>query len=113
MSGSWKVWAAGLGLAGALVAPAAQAGNWWVQIGVPVPGVTVVGPPPVYVAPPPAYYPPPVVYVPPRAYAPPVAYAPPPYYGPPWVVGHWDHGRGHWRRWHEHRHWDHDQDDDD
>ncbi len=96
----------GLGLAAAALAPSAHAADWSVAVGIGLPGVVVVSPPPAYVSPPPAYYVP-------RAYVP--GYYPPPrYYQPPTVIGYWHRGDGDYYRHREwHRHYRHDDDDDD
>lgn len=111
---AWR-WSAAtaLGLAGLVLAGAAQARDVTWSVGLGAPGAQViVGNAPVYVVPPvvvhapPRYHPPPRYYGPPaRVYhAPPVYYVPPPavhyrpqpiYYGPP------AHFRGHG---HKHRH---------
>jgi hypothetical protein len=95
----------GLGLAAAVLAPSVQAHDWSVAVGIGLPGVVVVSPPPAYVSPPPVYYVPPE-YVP--GY-----YAPPRYYRPPTVIGYWDRDRDYYRHreWHRH-HYRHDADGD-
>ncbi|HEY6922625.1 MAG TPA: hypothetical protein VI653_04090 [Steroidobacteraceae bacterium] len=96
----------GLGLAAAALAPSAYAADWSVAVGIGVPGVVVVSPPPAYVAPPPTYY------VPPPE-APGYYYPPPRYYRPPTVIGYWDRDRDYYRHreWHHHHHHYHDDDD--
>ncbi len=92
----------GLGVASATLAPNAKAADWSIGVGIGLPGVVVVSPPPEYV-PPPRYYAPAPVYVP--GY-----YGPPRYYRPPVVIdedGYYRH-----REWHHHHH-HHDNDDDD
>jgi hypothetical protein len=98
----------GLGVAAAALAPSAHAADWSIGIGLGVPGVVVVSPPPAYVvAPPPRYYVPPS-YVP--GYYPP----PPGYYQPPTAIGYWDRDGDYWRHreWRHHHH-HHDDDDED
>jgi hypothetical protein len=95
----------GLGLAAAVLAPGAHAADWSVGVGIGLPGVVVVSPPPAYGPPPTGYYVPPA-YVP--------GYYPPPgYYQPPRVIGYWDHDGDYYRHreWHRHHH-HHDDDDD-
>jgi len=92
----------GLGLAAAAVAPSAHAADWSVDVGIGLPGVVVVSPPPVYVPPPPRYYVPPA-YVP--GY-----YAPPRYYRPPVYI--YEDGYDRHRGWHRHHHHEDDDDDD-
>jgi hypothetical protein len=65
-----------LGLGLAVAAPAANAADWSIGIGIGVPGAIVVAPDPVYVAPPPRYY---VPRVPPGYVVSPGYYGP---YGP-------------------------------
>ena len=95
----------GLGLAAAALAPSAHAADWSVAVGIGLPGVVVVSPPPAYVRPPPGYYVPPG-YVP--------GYYPPPgYYQPPTVIGYRDRDGDYYRHreWHHHYHHHHDDDD--
>ena len=83
---------AGLALAGALMAPAAQAGDHLsIGFSIGVPPAVIVAPPPVYYAPPPAYYVQPGYvgyYAGPGYYYPIRRYGPPPGYG--------------YRGWHHH-----------
>jgi len=85
----------------ALAAPRPAAAGVSLFFGLPVPGVSVFGGPPV------AYAPPPVVYAPP-VYAPPVyyGYGRPYYYGPAFYGGRyyrgWGPGNGWHRGWYKH-----------
>ena len=93
-----------LGLGLAVAAPAANAADWSIGIGIGVPGAIVVEPAPVYVAPPPRYYVPrvpPGYVVSPGYYGP---YGPAPVYIPPQG---WDRD-GDWHHWHRHHHDDED-----
>jgi len=98
----------GLGVAAAVVAPGAQAADWTVGVGISVPGVVVVSPPPAYVPPPRYYVPPPYAPV----YYPPVRYYQPPVVAGYWHRGYWDHDGDYWRHreWRYHHH-HHDDDD--
>jgi hypothetical protein len=83
---------AGLALAAAVMAPAAQAGDLSIGFSISVPPAVIVAPPPIYYAPPPAYYVQPG-YVP-GYYAGPGYYYPIRRHGPPPGYGY--------RGWHRH-----------
>ncbi len=87
---------AGLALAGAVMAPAAQAGDLSIGFSIGVPPPVYYAPPPVYYAPP-QYAPPPGYYVQPGyvpGYYPGPGYYPIRRYGPPPGYGY--------RGWHHH-----------
>jgi hypothetical protein len=92
----------GLGAAATAFGSTAHANDWSIGIGIGLPGVVVVAPPPVYLSPPPRYYESPY---PPQYYA-------PGYYRPP-LIGYYrypDYDRHRHRHHHEH---DDDEDDED